>query len=61
MKSETETTGIFGLRYLEEEEVDVTEVVGCQSLLAQTQREVAPGAEPSYYYTGMTCDKLDTD
>ena len=46
-------SGIFGLRYLEEEEADILDVAGCQSVSAEEEA----GASITYRF----CGDWDTD
>lgn len=51
-----ETPAIFGLRYLEEEEAELNDVVGC---LVPASDPASEDDGSTYYMTG--CDYLDID
>jgi hypothetical protein len=56
MKQTRETSAIFGLRYLEEEDPEINDIVGCLTVVANP-----PGNTYEYTYYTTGSDVVDYD
>ncbi len=63
MKPTREPSAIFGLRYLEEEDLEINDIIGCQTAAANSPPPLGLNSEPSFgnsFYT-TACDTPDYD